>query len=88
MKTGERKAKRDGIYNTMEHDRDKDAERRFREPVKAYGKCQTMLELHGLMQKSDVLDDEDRRDIHRISVKHSGSRIEQQRGGDNGIRAD
>lgn len=75
MKSGERRAKRDSLYNTMEQEKDSRVEQRFRNPAKAYGKCQTMLELHRLMQISDVLDDEDRRDIHRISVKHSGSRI-------------
>ena len=74
MKSGERRAKRDSLYNTMEHEKDSRVEQRFRSPVKAYGKCQMMMELHRLMQISDVLDDEDMRDIHRISVKHSGSR--------------
>lgn len=74
MKGGERRAKRNSLYNTMEHEKDSRVEQRFRSPAKAYGKCQIMMELHRLMQISDVLDDEDRRDIHRISVKHPGSR--------------
>lgn len=75
MKSGERRAKRNSLYDTMEQEKDSRVEQRFRSPAKAYGKCQTMMELRRLMQISDVLDDEDRRDIHRISVKHSGSRI-------------
>lgn len=70
MKSGERKAKRNGIYDTMEHEPDSRAAERFRRPATAYGKCQTMLELRHIMQAADKIEDEDRRVIHRLAAKY------------------
>lgn len=38
MKSGERKAKRNGIYNTMEHEPDSRAAERFRRPAMVHSK--------------------------------------------------
>lgn len=74
MKSGERNARVRRVYDSMEHDRDERAERRFRHPVKAYAKGQTMSELRSLMQAVDRINDDDRHIIHGIAVKYADSR--------------
>ena len=69
MKSGERKAKRNGIYDTMEHEADSRAAERFRRPAALDGKM-SRLALVKIMERGiEGLDESDQPELERMAKK-------------------
>lgn len=76
MKTGERKAKRNNLYNAMEHGRDKDAERRFRSPAMTQSKMTALAAAEIVKRDIECLSDTRRAQLIEMAQEclHSSRR--------------
>lgn len=60
MKSGERKAKRNGIYDTMEHEADSKAAERFRRPAMVHSKLTALAAAEIVKRDIEHLSDDRR----------------------------
>lgn len=74
MKSGERKAKRNGIYDTMEHEPDSRAAERFRRPAMVHGKLTALAAAEIVKRDIECLSDDRRAQLIEMAEEclHSG----------------
>lgn len=69
MKSGERNAIVRRVYDTMEHDRDARAEKRFRSPANLTGKLTRIAAVKIIERDIEALDDFDAFELERMARK-------------------
>lgn len=69
MKSGERNAIVRRVYDTMEHERDARAERRFRSPARLTGKLTRIAAVKIIERDIEALDDFDAFELERMARK-------------------
>lgn len=69
MKSGERRAKRNSLYNTMEHEKDSRVEQRFRSPAALSGKMSKLALVKTMERGIEGLDESDQPELERMAKK-------------------